>query len=120
MSRFRRKKIKGISDKQLDKVLNSKKTVKALRNKADQVVKYWQSVSPVFDAGDKKEHRTAPPYGAPGAYKDSITAIEKTDENGNTYEHIVATDHKALWIEYGTAHMPEYAPLAKTKARFRK
>lgn len=120
MPRWRRKKIKGISDKQLDKVLNSERAVKALREKSNKVVSYWQSISPVFDASDAKEHRAAPPGGQPGDYRNSIKAIEKQDDDGNTYEHVVAKDFKAQWIEYGTSHMPEYAPLAKVKAKFRK
>jgi hypothetical protein len=120
MPRFRRKKIKGIPADQLDKVMKSEKVHKAVDAKAAKVQEYWQSIAPVFDVNDKaKEHRAAPPYGDPGAYRDSITVVDMSDESGFR-DRVKPTDFKAKWIEFGSAHMPTYAPMAKTKAQFRK
>src|SRR5581483_7802454 len=108
----RRKKIKGIPADQLDKVLKSDKVHKAVDAKAAAVQEYWRSIAPVFDvANPAKEHRTSPPYGAPGAYRDSITVADLSDDDG-IRERVKPTDFKSKWIEFGTSHMPEYAPMA--------
>lgn len=117
MGRFRHKKPKGLSAKQIDKVMHSKKVHEAVDKKAAAVQAYWKSVAPVF--GDKPPHRESPAYGQAGAYRDSITVTDMSDTDGFR-DRVKPTDFKAKWIEFGTAHMPEYAPMAKVKARFRK
>lgn len=121
MPKFRRrKKIKGIKPEQIDKIMKSERVHKAVDDKAKVVQEFWKSIAPVFDVNDPaKEHRTAPPHGEPGDYRDSITIVDMSDESGFR-DRVKPTDFKAKWIEYGTAHMPEYAPMAKTKAKFRK
>lgn len=116
--RFRHKKVKGISAGQVDKVMKSAKVKDAVDKKAHVVQAYWQSVAPVF--GDKPPHRAAPKSGQPGAYRDSITAIDMSDENGARYR-VKPTDWKSRIIEFGKPpHMPTYAPMSKVKAKFRK
>lgn len=117
MAKFWRRKPKGISAEQLNKVMKSQKVHDAVDKKAAAVQEYWKSVSPVF--GDKPPHRDAPAHGSPGAYRDSISVTEISDDGGFR-DRVKPTDFKAKWIEFGTAHMPEYAPMAKVKARFRK
>lgn len=118
MPKFRlRRKPKGLSSKQIDKVMKSKRVHDAVLAKATTVQTYWQSISPVF--GDKPPHRGAPEYGSPGDYRDSVAVVDKSDADGSL-ARVKPTDFKAKWIEFGNAHMPEYAPMAKTKARFRK
>ena len=118
MGRFHlRRKPKGISAEQIDKIMHSQKVHNAVDAKAKMVQEYWKSIAPVF--GDKPPHRDAPKYGEPGAYRDSITVVDMTDEDGFR-DRVKPTDFKAKWIEFGNAHMPEYAPMAKVKARFRK
>lgn len=112
-----RKKPKGINAKQLDKVMKSKKVHAAVMAKAKTVQVYWQSISPVF--GDKPPHRKTPNFGHPGSYRDSVVVKDTSDDNGAS-ARVAALDWKARMIEYGNAHMPEYAPMAKVKARFRK
>jgi hypothetical protein len=114
---FRRRKVKGISDAQLDKVMKSKTVKDGVDAKAKAVAEYWKSVSPVF--GDKPPHRAAPAHGQPGDYRDSIIVKDISDDAGAA-DRVKPTDFKAKWIEFGNAHMPEYAPMAKTKARFRR
>lgn len=99
----------------LHKVLKSNKVKAAVEKKAAAVEAYWQSIAPVF--GDKPPHRAAPASGAPGAYRDSITTEDLSDADGPRIR-VKDTDFKAKWIEFGNAHMPPYAPRAKTKAKF--
>lgn len=101
-------------------ILNNPKVQAALQKRAAAVLDYWKSVAPVFDPSDPREHRTTPSRGAPGDYRDSIVAEDHEREDGVPYVRIKATDFKAKWIEYGSSHMPEYAPASKTRARYRK
>lgn len=98
------------------KILKSKKVQDGVEKKAEKVQAYWQSIAPVF--GDKPPHRAAPKYGQPGAYRDSIK-IKDRPEGFTPGKRVTDTDFKARWIEFGSAHMPPYAPAAKTSARFR-
>lgn len=116
--RRRSRKRRGVSPKKVEAVLNGKVARKALEARAQKVVDYWQSIAPVFDPNDPREHRKAPAHGKPGDYRDSIS-FELVDGDGSLYAKVSASDFKAAWIEYGTKHMPKHAPLAKVKARFR-
>lgn len=98
------------------KVLKSKKVQAGVEKKAQKVQEYWQSISPVF--GDQPPKRESPSHGSPGDYKNSIT-IEDHPSGDVPGKRVMDTDFKAKWIEFGNAHMPEYAPRAKTKAKFR-
>jgi hypothetical protein len=114
---FRRRKVKGISDAELDKVMKSKTVKDGVNAKAKAVQDFTKSISPVF--GDKPPHRAAPAHGQPGDYRDSIIVQDISDDAGAA-ARVKPTDFKAKWIEFGNAHMPEYAVFAKVKARFRK
>lgn len=107
----------GLGRRKRRKVLKSKKVTAAVQKKADAVQAYWKDIAPVF--GDQPPRRAAPRSGAPGDYRDSIVQQDMSGSDGARIR-IKATDFKAKWIEFGNAHMPTYAPLAKTKARFRK
>jgi hypothetical protein len=98
------------------KALKSAKVKRGVEKKAQQVQKYWQSISPVF--GDQPPKRDSPSRGQPGDYKNSITITDMSDGAGPRVR-VRDTDFKAKWIEYGNKHMPAYAPLAQTKAKFR-
>lgn len=100
----------------LDRIKRSGAVKKGVDKKAHKVQEYWQSIAPVF--GDRPPHRDAPSHGSPGDYKDSIV-IEDMSDGDSPRERVKSTDFKAKWIEYGNKHMPEYAPLSKTKAKFR-
>ncbi|WP_136244768.1 hypothetical protein [Mycobacterium intracellulare] len=120
MARWRlRRKPKGISKDQIDKVMKSQRVHDAVQAKAVTVQTYWKEISPVFDPSDPREHRKKPPHGQPGAYRDSVIVTDTSDAEGAS-ARVKPTDFKAKWIEFGTAHMPEYAPMAKVKAKFRK
>lgn len=56
-----------------------------------------------------------------GDYKKSIHTEDLDDVNGLPARRIIATDHKAIWIEYGTgqpAPTPEFAVFAKMADHF--
>lgn len=95
--------------------MKSKKVKAGVEKKAQAAAEYWASIAPVF--GDLPPKRDAPAYGAPGAYRDSITVQDMSDADGARMR-VQDTDFKAKWIEFGNKHMPEYAPRAKTKAQF--
>ena len=97
------------------KALKSKKVAAGVEKKAAKVEAYWKSIAPVF--GDRPPKRAAPSHGSAGAYRDSITT--KMMDGDTPRARVSDGDFKAKWIEFGNAHMPEYAPLAKTKAKFR-
>jgi hypothetical protein len=98
------------------KILRSKKVQEGVGKKAEKVQAYWQGLAPVF--GDKPPHRAAPKYGAPGAYRDSIV-VEDRPDGFTPGKRVKDTDFKSRWIEFGSAHMPTYAPAAKTSAHFK-
>lgn len=102
--------------KKLEKVMKGPKVTAAVHKKADAVQAYWKGIAPVF--GDRPPHRTAPSHGSAGDYRDSIVEQDMSGAEG-AHVRIAATDFKAKWIEYGNAHMPEYAPKAKVLANFR-
>lgn len=106
---------KGIS---IGRAARSPKVIRALELKAGRVRDYWESIAPVF--GDLPPHRAAPPEGSAGDYKAAVKVMKITNPNGSVRFRVYDDDPKAHWIEYGTSHMPEYAPAAKTKEAFRK
>lgn len=112
-----RKKPSGISQKQIDKIMRSPKVTSATLAKAKAAQEFWQGIAPVF--GDEPAKRKAPTFGHVGSYRDSIVVQDTSDDSGASFR-VIALDWKARMIEFGNAHMPEYAPLAKVKAKFRK
>jgi hypothetical protein len=109
--------IPGVTKERLVKLLNSGTVGQALAAKAEEVQKYWQSISPVFDASDPREHRKNPQRGHAGSYRDSVSIFDTSDSNGMSVQ-VKPTDWKSRMIEFGNKNMPEYAPMAKVKAKF--
>ncbi|TDH48492.1 hypothetical protein E2F47_23535 [Mycobacterium eburneum] len=105
---------KGIS---IGRAARSKRVIRALERKANKCADYWRSIAPVF--GDLPPKRAAPPEGEAGDYKAAVAVKRIDNGDGSVRFRVYDSDPKAHWIEYGTAHMPEYAPAAKTKAKFR-
>ena len=79
---------------------------------AREVAEYAKSIAPVF--GDRAPRRSAPADGEPGDYRDSI----HVENRGVGKRRVIADDFKAIWIEVGTTHMPEYAVFEKTAQHF--
>lgn len=80
---------------------------------AEQVRDYAKELAPVF--GDLPPKRNEPEHGEPGDYKESIT-VSPIKHPGK--RRVGSKDFKAIWIELGSRHMPEYAVFAKTAAYF--
>ena len=80
---------------------------------AQKVADYAKGLAPVF--GDKPPKRNEPGIGDAGDYKESIQ-VER--HHGPGKRRVISRDPKAIWIELGTVHMPEYAVFAKTAAYF--
>jgi hypothetical protein len=80
---------------------------------AHKAVGLWQGFAPVFDP--QRSHRTAPPYDAPGAYRDSIR-ISVIRKAGRVAWRIGTTYFTARWLEFGTRHIKKRAPREKTIA----
>lgn len=80
---------------------------------AAECVEQVKELTPVF--GDRPPHRGAPADGNPGDARNAVVAEIQT--NGD--RRVISRDKKAIWIEIGTAHMPEYAPFTKVAALHR-
>jgi hypothetical protein len=81
---------------------------------ANEVRDYAKDLAPVF--GDRNPRRGSPAYGEPGDYKESIKVVSHPTEPLG--RRVQSDDFKALWIEVGTRHMPEYAVFTRTAAYF--
>lgn len=84
----------------------------ALDEFCPKVVDYAKSLAPVFDS--ERDRRATPGIGDPEDYKNSI----KTTPVGPGHRRVGSNDAKAVWIEVGSRHMPEYAVFAKTGKYF--
>ena len=80
----------------------------------DKIIEYAKGLAPVF--GDRDPKRGEPGIGEPGDYKDSIRQLPGHRKPG--YRRVGSDDPKAIWIEFGSRHMPEYAVFAKTAKYF--
>jgi hypothetical protein len=97
----------GITQDDIDQAMVDDGVDEQLNNTANKMAEYWRSLAPVGTADEGDEN--------PGAYRDSIHV-----ERAETFDGFVvqADDFKSHWIEFGSRHMPEYAPAAKTAAAF--
>jgi len=75
---------------------------------ADEV----RDLTPTF--GDLPPKRNEPEYGQPGDAKAAIK-VENAPKKLHA-KRVISRDFKAIWIELGSTHMPEYAPFAKVAA----
>lgn len=83
---------------------------------AHKVADYAKTLAPVF--GDHPTKRGEPPHGEAGDYKDSITVEHPPKATAVPTRRVISRDYKAIWIELGSRHMPEYAVFAKTARYF--
>lgn len=84
-----------------------------LRELANKVCEQVKAETPVFGEMGRDEHRTDPPEGKPGDARDAV----QVEPHGDAFR-VISRDKKAVWIEIGTRHMPEYAPFSKAAAMF--
>jgi hypothetical protein len=86
----------------------------ALDDLANRVCEQVKAETPVFGESGLDERRDAPPEGVPGDARNAVH-VEKLPDGTR---RVISRDKKAVWIEIGTSHMPEYAPFAKAAAMF--
>lgn len=79
---------------------------------AHQIADEIRDLTPEF--GNLPPKRGAPPHGQPGDAKDAIK-VELAPGKRHA-RRVISRDYKAIWIELGSRHMPEYAPFAKVAA----
>ncbi|PIJ36737.1 hypothetical protein BMW24_003475 [Mycobacterium heckeshornense] len=84
----------------------------ALDELAREVCDQVKALTPVF--GDRPPHRAAPAEGEIGDARNAVH-VEPLPDGGR---RVISRDKKAVWIEIGTRHMPEYAPFTKAAAMF--
>lgn len=78
---------------------------------AEQIRDEIKDIAPVFDA--ERDRRSTPGIGDPEDYKDSI---QVSGIKSPRKRRVESNDPKAVWIELGSKHMPEYAPFGKVAA----
>ena len=110
----------SVSAKAIEREIMSKMMAsEEVHHKLDAVVKEAQrkakELAPVF--GDLPPRRESPPNGgSPGDYRDSIV-IENVKGKPHV-RRLISRDYKAIWIEIGTRHMPEYAVFTKIASMY--
>lgn len=83
----------------------------ALDRFAEQIRDEIRDLTPEF--GDKPPKRGEPGIGEPG---DAKSAVQVSGIKRPGHRRVESHDPKAIWIEMGSRHMPEYAPFAKVAA----
>lgn len=91
----------------------------ALRERAEEVRQFWIDYWEAFDHPHSRTHTLRSGYVEnPGDYSKSIRIEYMESGTGFMKARITAHDYKAHWIEYGSRHMPEFAPRAATLDHF--
>jgi hypothetical protein len=104
----------SIEDEILAQMVGAHEITDGLDKLAKDVCDFAKSIAPVF--GDLPPHRDAPADGDVGEYRDSI---QVEDVHGHPdVRRVISRDKKAIWIEIGTKHMPEYAVFTRAAALF--
>ena len=101
----------GVSRAIIEKYLMTSPVLSAeliARGREAQV--YWQGLEPAIPTGRPLHGKKRT-----GRYKASIR-IKVMRTASRMKVRVYTKDPKAFWIEYGAAHMPEYAPMEKTRA----
>lgn len=84
----------------------------ALADVVAKGVAYARSIAPVGHAGEGGAYQ-ATTGRHPGDYRDGIVGEVRVSKS-RMVGHVLATDFKSWWIEYGSAHMPKYRVLGRT------
>jgi hypothetical protein len=96
----------GVSDAELEKVLNSSEVKAGKVKLAEEAAVYWRSISPVGTPGKPDDD----PH--PGRYLASIE-VKVTDK-----VRVGSALEEAVYLEYGTVDTPEFALRIKTQEHF--
>lgn len=85
----------------------------ALDRLAHQIADEIRDLTPEF--GNLPPKRSQPSIGAAGDAKAAIK-VEYVASAKKPTRRVISRDFKAIWIEMGSRHMPEYAPFGKVAA----
>jgi hypothetical protein len=107
----------GISHEDVARAFDDPDIHAEVKRLAEDVQEAVKSYAPVF--GDRPARRESPADGSVGEYRDSIH-IEwvTTSDSDLPVARVISKDMKAAWIEFGSSHMPEYAPFTKAAQEF--
>jgi hypothetical protein len=87
--------------------------------RAEEVKKYWVEYWESFDHPYSREHTLKSGYvERPGDYSESVKVEYMKSKTGLPKARVSANDYKAFWIEYGSKHMPKFAPRQATLDHF--
>lgn len=100
----------GIEAELLAGIVGSTIAEHALDELAHEIAEEIRDLTPEF--GHLPPKRANPEHGEPGDAKAAI----QVKHMGPGKRRIESDDFKAIWIELGTRHMPEYAPFGKVAA----
>lgn len=108
----------GVTPAQIAEALADVDVRVELFARAHEVADYVRNLTPEFDAS--KSGRSTPGIGEPGDAKAAIQVIPLVDRNLVAHQgyRVISQDPKANWIEFGSSHMPEYAPFQQAIAHF--
>ncbi len=95
----------GITQADIDEAMADDEVDEGLNDLGNAVVAYAKSISPVGDPAQGDDN--------PGQYRDAW----HLERHGDGF-HAVNDDFKAYWVEFGNAHMPEYAVAQHTAEHF--
>lgn len=104
--------VEDVAAEILGKLAGSAEIERHLDKFAHEIADEIRDLTPEF--GDLDPKRGDPPHGEPGDAKAAITV--EPSPRGFLARRVISRDYKALWIELGSRHMPEYAPFAKVAA----
>jgi hypothetical protein len=105
---------------ELDEAMaDNAEVIHAVMEKTEEAREFWVSYFEAFDHPWSREHQLRSGYvERPGDYVKGIRIRYMKTAEGLTMGRITATDYKSHWIEFGSRHMPPFAPRAATVAHF--
>lgn len=108
----------GIGEADIEAVMADAAVKVELLARAHEVADFVRELTPEFDPG--KSGRSEPGIGQPGDAKAAIHVVPLVDETWRAREgfRVISQDPKVFWIEFGSRHMPEYAPFQQAITHF--
>lgn len=104
----------GVTEAELNEAMGSEEIRAGVDQRAQEMLTYWQSVSPERTTGRDHElsSRIGTDWDEPGKYRESIE-IKESAEDGQRVIKVGTNWPTAHWIEYGSVHNAEHACAAK-------
>ncbi|GLP75676.1 hypothetical protein TUM20983_27860 [Mycobacterium antarcticum] len=97
----------------------SVEVAEGVRKRAEEARQFWVDYWESYEHPFSRSHTLRSGYVEnPGDYAESIKVKFMKSAEGLPMARVTAHDYKARWIEYGSTHMPEFAPRAATVDHF--